>query len=154
MRYHKKILPSARAEFTRISQTYGTEFAGAVRVWRDGIVAAVSSGAEERLMDASVQKLLERVLQEEDDEDDELVAMPEDAWEHARQRFREASWRERARAALAFFRSLAPPWELRVSRCTFSALGIPDMLELFAYYEVNHADRCIVFTKFEIWTVR
>lgn len=155
MRYHKKVLPSARAEFTRISQTYGTDFATAVRAWRDGIVAAVSSGAEENLMDASVEELLERALEQADDEDeDDLVAIPGDAWEHARQRFREASWRERARAALAFFRSLAPPWELRVSRCTFSALGIPDMLELFAYYEVNHADRCIVFTKFEIWTVR
>jgi hypothetical protein len=152
MPYRKKVLPSAREEFTTLAQTYGTAFADAVRGWRDGIVIAVSDGAEKNLMDASVEELLERALYE-DDEDD-LIDMAGNGWELARQRFREASWRERARAALAFIRSLSPPWELRVSRCTFSALGIPDMLEMFAYYEVNHADRCIVFTRFEIWTAR
>lgn len=151
MPYRKKVLPSAREEFATLSQTYGTAFGAAVRRWRDAIVIAVSTGAEESLIDASVEELLERALHEDDDD---LLPGAGEGWEHARQRFREASWRERARAALAFFRSLAPPWELRVSRCTFSALGIPDMLEMFAYYEVNHADRCIVFTRFEIWTAR
>lgn len=152
MRYQKKVLPSAREEFTRFAHTYGAAFASAARQWRDGIVTAVSAGADESLMDASVEELLERVLDEDVEGDPD--EMSGDAWEHARQRFRDASWRERARAALAFFRSLSPPWELRVSRCTFSALGIPDMLEMFAYYEVNHADRCVVFTKFELWTAR
>jgi hypothetical protein len=150
MRYRKKVLPSARDEFATFAQTYGTAFAAAARRWRDGIVSAVSVGDDESLIDASVENLLERVLA--DDAADDPLQADDDAWEHARQRFREASWRERARAALAFFRSLSPPWEQRVSRCTFSALGIPDMLELFAYYEVNHADRCIVFTRFELWT--
>lgn len=154
MPYQRKVLPSAREEFARISQTYGSAFATTLRRWRDGIVVAVSAGAEQSLMDASVEELLERVLEEEDDQDADLAEPVDDAWEHARRRFREASWRERARAALAFFRSLSPPWEQRVSRCTFSALGIPDMLEMFAYYEVNHADRCIVFTRFELWTAR
>lgn len=150
MRYRKKVLPSARDEFTRFSLTYGAAFSTAARRWRDGIVSAVSTGAEEGLMDASVEELLERLL--EDVSESELAPASPDPWEHARQRFREASWRERARAALAFFRSLSPPWEQRVSRCTFSALGIADMLEMFAYYEVNHAARSVVFTKFELWT--
>ncbi len=150
MRYQRKVLPSARAEFARFSQTYGTAFAASARRWRDGIVGAVSAGDDETLIDASVVELLERVLQE--GPDDDLVDGAADAWNHARQRFREASWRGRARAALAFLRSLSPPWEQRMSRCTFSALGIADMLELFAFYEVNHADRCVVFTRFELWT--
>ena len=150
MAYQTKVLPSARVEFARFSQTYGTSFAAAARQWRNEIVGAISAGDDESLIDASVEELLERALYE--DAEDELVEVCADAWEHARQRFREASWRERARAALAFFRSLSPPWEQRMSRCTFSALGIADMLEMFAYYEVNHADRCVVFTRFELWT--
>lgn len=152
MAYHRKVLPSARAEFASITRTYGSAFAAAVRTWRDGIIVAVSAGAEENVLDASVEELLERVLYANDEDD--VLSGPGDAWEHARQRFREASWRERTRAALAFFRSQSPPWELRVARCTFSALGIADMVELFAYYEVGHAERCVVFTKFELWTAR
>jgi hypothetical protein len=152
MAYQKKVLPSARDEFTRFSQTYGAEFAAAARKWRDSIVNAAAAGTEHRLTEVSVEELLERMLNQ--NEQDGYPALDRGAWEHALLRFREASWRERALAALAFLRSLSPPWEQKVSRSTFSALGISDMLEMFAYYEVNRAEKCVVFTKFEVWTAR
>lgn len=114
MRYHKKVLPSARAEFARYSQTYGTAFASAARRWRDGIVSAVSAGDDETFVDASVEELLERVLAE--DPDDGVADGGADAWEHARQRFGRGVL-ARARAG----RAGVPPLAL----AALGAAGVP-----------------------------
>jgi hypothetical protein len=152
MTYQRKVLPSARVEFTESCRTYGEEFTAAASKWRDDIVMAASTHGKEPLMEVSVEDLLDRLL--DDDSQDPFALLNQPFWRYSRQRFVDASWRERARAALAFFRSLSPPWEQRVSQRNFSALGIPDMVAMFAYYEVNHASKCVVFTKFEVWSCR
>lgn len=139
MPYKRERLPSAAKEFRWFCETYGQDACETAKAW----VAALFEAAtrNKQLVSLRFDGLLDELLSAD-------VATEEDSWKLSIARFQEAPAREKLKALIYAIRKRAPPWQSHVDVLEITCLGhVP--VELYAYYDVDHVKKKVVFTMFD-----
>jgi hypothetical protein len=136
MTYAIRYRSHARRELDFYNAPYDDEYRQTVYAWFSHLALEAESRAYHFSIDA--KDLLDQL---------EQGANPGN-WPGVWKIWQQASWLTKLRALLFVVKQRCPPWEFRSALMTFSVLSGVFPCEVHAWYEVDHLERRIVFTKF------
>jgi hypothetical protein len=136
MRYRIRFRTSAKEELLR-AKKYSMQFSQELDEWLEDIAA--SSHRRDALKSIDLLDLLEQGIN---------IAENLSPWKSVWKKWWKAAPIEKVKALITVLKKRCPPWQLRATSKWFSGiLGAFDC-EVHAYFEVNHVDGEVIFTKF------
>lgn len=131
MPYRNQALPSAKEEKRWLCDTYGVGFGDSLESWIDSLVRCGAAVSDE----ITVCPL------------QDVIRNAQSPAQFVRRRLGRSSSREILKAFLTFIRNRRPPWESLVARKRIFNDGYYVCID--AYFEVDHSNKRMVFTKLD-----
>ena len=138
-----------RREFKRqkdeCCRTYNTE--DEINAWLRSIIKSAENRESSDSLD--IIAILEQQLEGDQPEEEESFRTLPSKWLHSWQKFKAAPFVQKAKLVLAAIRTATAPCELRAACEEFGFLDNLFTERVFVYYEIDHANRRVVFREWD-----